>query len=274
MLNSDAAEKPPHMSVLVAYGPSTTSANLKYEPLEEFIQVISRSSPDLFVLNGPFLDAEHEQITENSDAAYSDIFETRVLSCLKSLLSEMSSSGKSEPDIAVIHRLGMCITILCGHKRRLVGLQGLRRMAELNSEQIHAFLNWPLGMEDKRLPLGKHHFEASKVRLSVECAETQRVSSPCQFTSPVELSRPSPATQLLQSCAIACRWLSVPVEYLWLHKHPATRVKAPLSRLRLNNCNSTFLDKPFYPYSTSTLSSASTVLDITPCWSKKNSGLG
>ena len=80
MPNSDTADKPPHVSMLVASGPFTTSANLKYEPLEELLQVISRSSPDLVVLTGPFIDAEHEQITESSDAAYSDIFQTRVLS--------------------------------------------------------------------------------------------------------------------------------------------------------------------------------------------------
>ena len=104
-LNSYTADTPPHMSMLVASVPFTTSANHKYD-LEERIQVISKSSPDLVVLTRPFLDAKHEQITEKSDAAYSGIFETRVLSRLKSLLSEIFSSRKSESHITVIPSLG------------------------------------------------------------------------------------------------------------------------------------------------------------------------
>ena len=61
----------------------------------------------------------------------------------------------------------------------------------------------------------------------------------------------------------------MPAEYLLLFKHPSALVKVPLSRLRLNIYTCTFLSKPFYTYSTFTLTFASTVLDITLSWTKK-----
>jgi DNA polymerase alpha subunit B len=43
----------------VASGPFTTTDSLEYEPLDDLMSVIATKRPDVVVLAGPFVDANH-----------------------------------------------------------------------------------------------------------------------------------------------------------------------------------------------------------------------
>lgn len=56
------------MSVVVASGPYTTSDNLGYEPLKDFVQYVGLQKPHIVIMTGPFIDSEHSNVKDNSMA--------------------------------------------------------------------------------------------------------------------------------------------------------------------------------------------------------------
>lgn len=54
------------LSIFAAAGPFTTSDSLKYEPLNDLLGAVRAARPDVVVLMGPFVDAEHPQVCVDS----------------------------------------------------------------------------------------------------------------------------------------------------------------------------------------------------------------
>jgi DNA polymerase alpha subunit B len=50
------------LTVVIACGPFSTTDNLLYEPLNELILLLDSQPPDVLILIGPFVDAEHPLI--------------------------------------------------------------------------------------------------------------------------------------------------------------------------------------------------------------------
>lgn len=53
------------VQVVVACGPFTTSSNLLYEPLTDFLTTLRDNPPHVLILLGPFLDASHPLVVGN-----------------------------------------------------------------------------------------------------------------------------------------------------------------------------------------------------------------
>uniref|UniRef100_A0A8C7EG78 DNA polymerase alpha subunit B n=1 Tax=Nothoprocta perdicaria TaxID=30464 RepID=A0A8C7EG78_NOTPE len=81
---------PEPRTVLVACGPYTPSDGIGYEPLSDLLDVVARDKPDVCILFGPFLDAQHEEV-ENCRllGSFSDIFKL----CLKTIIEGTRSAG-------------------------------------------------------------------------------------------------------------------------------------------------------------------------------------
>lgn len=52
--------------MVVAAGPYTTSNNMAYEPLKDFITYIGTHKPHIVIMTGPFMDCEHAKIKDRS----------------------------------------------------------------------------------------------------------------------------------------------------------------------------------------------------------------
>jgi DNA polymerase alpha subunit B len=59
------------LSILVASGPFTTSADLEYAPLNDLLAVILTLKPDVAILLGPFVDENHPQVAAGLAGAHS-----------------------------------------------------------------------------------------------------------------------------------------------------------------------------------------------------------
>lgn len=67
------------MSFVIAVGPFTISEDLEYAPLAALLAVCRQRRPDVLVLLGPFVDAEHPLLASgNVDLTFEDIFEFQV----------------------------------------------------------------------------------------------------------------------------------------------------------------------------------------------------
>ena len=55
------------LSMMMASGPFTSSADLSYQPLEDLLEHVAEQKPDVVILTGPFVDYKHRQL--NPDAA-------------------------------------------------------------------------------------------------------------------------------------------------------------------------------------------------------------
>ena len=67
------------MSMVVAVGPFTLSEDLEYAPLAALLAVCRQRRPDVLVVLGPFVDAEHPLLTQGTvDLTFEDIFESQV----------------------------------------------------------------------------------------------------------------------------------------------------------------------------------------------------
>lgn len=60
------------LSVMVAAGPFTTSDSLEYEPLEDLLRVVVARKPDVCVLAGPFVDANHPRSAPARDTCWEE----------------------------------------------------------------------------------------------------------------------------------------------------------------------------------------------------------
>ncbi|KAK4535939.1 hypothetical protein CDCA_CDCA06G1964 [Cyanidium caldarium] len=71
------------LRIAVAAGPFTTSLNLRYEPLADFLRLVEEMRPDVIVLLGPFLDERHRRIADVQDVVLASVLEHRVLERLR-----------------------------------------------------------------------------------------------------------------------------------------------------------------------------------------------
>ncbi|TNY19944.1 DNA polymerase alpha/epsilon subunit B-domain-containing protein [Rhodotorula diobovata] len=76
------------MSVLVAAGPYTTEHDLEYEPLGALLALVQEERPDVLILTGPFIDADHPLIKRGEvDEFPSQLFRTRISAKLAHLVA-------------------------------------------------------------------------------------------------------------------------------------------------------------------------------------------
>nr|XP_036212794.1 DNA polymerase alpha subunit B [Bactrocera oleae] len=70
------------LSFVIVAGPYTHDDDLVYEPLHDLIAYLKEHKPDVLVLTGPFLDAEHKLISENVTLAesFESFFEKMITS--------------------------------------------------------------------------------------------------------------------------------------------------------------------------------------------------
>lgn len=69
------------MSMVVAAGPFTTSADIDYEPLAALLAVCRERQPDVLVLLGPFVDGEQPLLARGCvELTFEEIFESQVRS--------------------------------------------------------------------------------------------------------------------------------------------------------------------------------------------------
>ncbi|KAI9012347.1 DNA polymerase alpha/epsilon subunit B-domain-containing protein, partial [Hyaloraphidium curvatum] len=76
------------LNLAVAAGPYALEGSLAYEPLEELVAALSREQPDVVLLLGPFVDAQHPMVKNGElDVSLEDLFRTQISRRLTSLLS-------------------------------------------------------------------------------------------------------------------------------------------------------------------------------------------
>ena len=94
-LNGSLGDRP--LGLMVAAGPFTTSEDLSFAPLFELLKEVVRVKPDVLLLIGPFLDAEHRELSGNFSgltATYSKLF--------TGLLEDVMSHVRGLPGIKVL----------------------------------------------------------------------------------------------------------------------------------------------------------------------------
>ncbi|XP_003744253.1 DNA polymerase alpha subunit B [Galendromus occidentalis] len=62
------------LRILVVAGPYTTLDTMSYEPYHDFIEQLIREEPDLAILVGPFVDANHKKLSTNLDCSFEEYF--------------------------------------------------------------------------------------------------------------------------------------------------------------------------------------------------------
>lgn len=92
--DSESANEP-SVNIIAAAGPLTTSSNLKYEPLDDLLQVIKRNKPDMVFLAGPFVDMRHAVLSDTVSVPFETIFEARVLARIVACAQQMRIEGDS-----------------------------------------------------------------------------------------------------------------------------------------------------------------------------------
>ncbi|XP_013170919.1 PREDICTED: DNA polymerase alpha subunit B isoform X2 [Papilio xuthus] len=64
------------LSMLVVAGPYTTSDNMSYEPLKDFITYVGNHRPHVVIMTGPFMDCDHTKVKDNTMAeTYKSFFD-------------------------------------------------------------------------------------------------------------------------------------------------------------------------------------------------------
>ena len=67
------------LSVVVAAGPYSSSEDTAYEPLAALLEYCGQRRPDVLLLLGPFVDAEHPAVRGGLlDETFDELFESRV----------------------------------------------------------------------------------------------------------------------------------------------------------------------------------------------------
>lgn len=65
--------------MVVVAGPYTTSDNLLYEPLKDLVSYITTHKPHVVMMTGPFVDADHPKIKDNSlNETYKSLFDKLI----------------------------------------------------------------------------------------------------------------------------------------------------------------------------------------------------
>lgn len=68
------------LSVIAASGPFSIEDYLDFSPLQALVDLCNQEKPDVLLLLGPFIDAEHPKIKSGSlDQRFQDLFEEQVI---------------------------------------------------------------------------------------------------------------------------------------------------------------------------------------------------
>eukprot|EP00548_Thalassiothrix_antarctica_P012684 CAMPEP_0194169748 /NCGR_PEP_ID=MMETSP0154-20130528/4418_1 /TAXON_ID=1049557 /ORGANISM="Thalassiothrix antarctica, Strain L6-D1" /LENGTH=611 /DNA_ID=CAMNT_0038881287 /DNA_START=61 /DNA_END=1893 /DNA_ORIENTATION=- len=82
------------LQIMTVSGPFTTSNNLEYAPIRDFLQIVCSSKPDVVILAGPFVDIEQtedmgpELEVEGQPVTYEILFAQRIAMLLEELYEE------------------------------------------------------------------------------------------------------------------------------------------------------------------------------------------
>lgn len=77
-------------SCIIAAGPYTTSEDLLYEPLAALLEYAATQKPDVLLLAGPFVDADHPQVRSGLlEETFDQIYESRVAAQLAEFCSKV-----------------------------------------------------------------------------------------------------------------------------------------------------------------------------------------
>lgn len=83
------------ISMLIAAGPFTTTDNLAFQPLAEFLVYAKKKQVNNLILMGPFVDSEHPQIKNGTvDRFYEEIFQEEVCARLRDYCEEMGPGAR------------------------------------------------------------------------------------------------------------------------------------------------------------------------------------
>lgn len=75
-----------NLNIIVASGPYTGQQDLNYEPLHELVAYCKQHKPDVLILIGPFLDADHPSVLDGSIKLPHEIYvENMIASVVKSI---------------------------------------------------------------------------------------------------------------------------------------------------------------------------------------------
>lgn len=102
----------PSVTALFVAGPYTTSKNLNYEPLDDLLTVVARCRPNVVFMGGPFLDADHAQISAATPVSFRELFENRVLHRIYKALADMGEEVQTKfvliPALGDVHHEFVC----------------------------------------------------------------------------------------------------------------------------------------------------------------------
>jgi DNA polymerase alpha subunit B len=90
-----AAPAASSFSCMVAAGPYTTAEDLLYEPLAALLEYATLHKPDVLLLAGPFVDAEHAEIRSGLlEESFDQIYQSRIVAQLADFSSRVGGSTR------------------------------------------------------------------------------------------------------------------------------------------------------------------------------------
>ena len=101
--------QPRSLSLVVAAGPFSCSGDSAYEPLAELLAYCAREQPDVLLLQGPFVDAEHPLVAGGQLlVSFDELFDVRVRDALEAFAASQGGSRTAlvlQPSVRDAHHL-------------------------------------------------------------------------------------------------------------------------------------------------------------------------
>lgn len=102
----------PSVTAMFAAGPYTTSKNLNFEPLDDFLAVVERACPNVVFMCGPFLHSEHPQVSATLSVPFEGIFAGRIVAKIRNTLAQMPADRRTHfillPALEDVHHTFVC----------------------------------------------------------------------------------------------------------------------------------------------------------------------
>lgn len=73
------------INMCIVSGPYTLNDDLTYEPLHNFMAYCKQTKPDLLIMVGPFMDAEHSMLAENLAESFDSFFEKMIVGIMEAV---------------------------------------------------------------------------------------------------------------------------------------------------------------------------------------------
>jgi DNA polymerase alpha subunit B len=103
------------LTMVMASGPYTLKSDLNYAPLADLLAMVQKTRPDVLLLMGPFVDANHPQVAagemtveyegEMVECTFEDTFAMKVKSQIEKMLVALESEDHSSPKVVMIPSL-------------------------------------------------------------------------------------------------------------------------------------------------------------------------